>query len=131
MARILVVDDHLPMRRLMNIHLTEAGHSVIEASEAAHAISILLRQGFDLIVTDVHMPYLDGLNFAHAIKADPRTCHVPIVILTGDDDEALAQQSQQLGAYLLSKSSPMEEIVWRINPAITKETGMPAPRTGY
>ncbi len=130
MARILVVDDHLPMRKLMQIHLTEAGHSVAEACEAAEAILILLRRGFDLVVTDVHMPHLDGLHLAHAIKADPRTCHIPVVILTGDASETVTQQSSQLGTYLISKSASMDEIVRLIGITISRETGMPPPSIG-
>ncbi len=128
MARILVVDDDLPMRRLLEIHLTEAGHTIIEACEAAEAIPILLRRGFDLVVTDVQMPHLDGLSLAAAIREDPKTSHIPIVVLTGYTGEAAIRRASDLKAHLVSKSAPMEEIVRQIAFALTRATGVPAPR---
>jgi CheY-like chemotaxis protein len=130
LARILVVDDDLAMRRLLREYLAEAGHAVVEASEAAEAISILLRRDFDLVVTDVQMPYLDGLNLAEAIRADPKTHHMPIVVLTGYVAESVTQRTGGLGAYLINKSADMDEIVRHIGIALTRATGVPAPRTG-
>jgi CheY-like chemotaxis protein len=127
-ARILVVDDDLPMRRLLHEYLTEAGHAVVQASEAAEAISILLRRDFDLVVTDVQMPYLDGLNLASAIRADPKTHHIPIVILTGHIGESVAHRTDDLGAYLIEKSASMDDVVRHITNALTRATGVPAPR---
>jgi CheY-like chemotaxis protein len=128
MARILVVDDEPAMRRLLREYLSEAGHSVVEACEAAEAISILLRRDFDLVVTDVQMPYLDGLNLAGAIRADPKTSHIPIVVLTGNVAESVAHRTDDIGAYLVDKSSSMDEVVRHIARALARATGMPAPK---
>jgi CheY-like chemotaxis protein len=128
LARILIVDDDLPMRRLLREYLGEAGHSVTEACEASEAIPILLRRDFDLIVTDVNMPHLDGLHLADAIKKDPKTAHIPVVVLTGYVEESLTERVDSLGAYLISKSAPMDQVVRQITMAVTRATGVPGAR---
>jgi CheY-like chemotaxis protein len=128
LARILVVDDDLPMRRLLHEYLTEAGHSVTQASEASEAILILLRRDFDVIVTDVQMPYLDGLHLADAIKKDPKTAHIPVVVLTGSVEDSVSERVSSLGARLINKSASMDEVVRQITMTVTRATGMPGAR---
>ena len=128
MARLLVVDDNPAMRRLLEYHLLEAGYEVDLAEEGGSAIKALLRRGYDLVVTDYQMPYLDGLGLAQAIKKDPKTSHLPIVVLTGYDGEDIIELTHGLRANYISKSVPMDDIVIYIGRILERETGMVAPR---
>ena len=99
MARILIVDDDSLIRELLRIALSASGHAVAEAADAAIGIRTLLQRDFDVILTDVDMPYMDGLEFARAVRGDPKTRHIPIVVLTGRTDDATWQRARFIGVH--------------------------------
>ena len=81
-ARILVVDDEPRVRKLIEIHLGRRGYEVVGANDGNEALDALQRQPFALIVTDLHMPNLDGLALAQRLRADPATARIPVVMLS-------------------------------------------------
>ena len=81
MARILVVDDEPDIRRVVVIVLERAGHVVVTASDGAEAVDLHEHNEFDLIVSDLIMPVLDGIQLAKAVRSDPR-CTIPILLVT-------------------------------------------------
>jgi CheY-like chemotaxis protein len=95
-TRILVVDDEDFMRQLLKLHLENAGYEVALAADAVIAGHAILQSAPDLVLLDVHMPYMDGYDFAAALKADPNTAAIPVVFLSSDDK--VADQAQKLGA---------------------------------
>jgi len=94
--RVLVVEDEESMRHLLRLHLTNNGFDVTVAEDAIVAGHAILRDPPDLILLDVQMPYMDGYEFAAAVKADEQTRSIPIVFLTTDD--AVAEHAHKLGA---------------------------------
>ena len=84
------------MRYLLKLHLANHGFDVSLAEDAIVAGHLVLRDPPDLILLDVHMPYMNGYEFAAALKADELTRHIPVVFLTTDG--AVAEQSDKLGA---------------------------------
>ena len=72
-ATILVMDDDECMRGLLRLHLSNAGYTVLVAEDAIDAGHLLLQQLPDLILADVEMPFMDGLEFLRAVKADRAT----------------------------------------------------------
>lgn len=79
--RILVVDDDENIRKLLLDHLTRKGYHVRVASDGAEAIRLFSDTPFDIIITDMHMPELDGLELIRRIKSVPR--NVDILAITG------------------------------------------------
>jgi CheY-like chemotaxis protein len=93
-ARILIVDDNATNLKLAAATLRYEGHEVITAVDAESAHSLIsVSPEFDLILMDVSLPGMDGLTLTKLLKADPRTAHVPIVILT-----ASAMRGDELNA---------------------------------
>ena len=81
-ASILTVDDSPSIRVAIKIALTNAGYTVTEAANGAEGIEKAQAAAFDMIITDLNMPVMDGLTAARAIRADERWKKLPIVMLT-------------------------------------------------
>jgi signal transduction histidine kinase/ActR/RegA family two-component response regulator len=91
--RVLVVDDVTPNRLVARVLLERAGHAVELAADGAEAVAALRRGGFDLVLMDVHMPGMDGLEATRRIRAlEGAGRRVPIIALTAD---ALGDQIEQ------------------------------------
>ena len=92
-AVILVVDDNPTNLKLASALLRAEGHTVVPATDAEEAEALLAERVPDLILMDIALPGMDGLELTRRIKADPRLRHVPVIALTafamkGDDDRA-------------------------------------------
>lgn len=82
MARILVAEDDADIRHLMEIRLRASGHEVIAVSDGAAAVEVCLVSTVDLIVTDVSMPRMTGLELVQWVRAHARNPTVPVVMTT-------------------------------------------------
>lgn len=97
--RFLVVDDFSTMRRIIVNLLKEAGYTEVEEAEDGMVALEKLRDGkFDFVVSDVHMPRLDGLQLLTEVKNDASLCHIPILILSADARKEDILQAARLGA---------------------------------
>jgi two-component system response regulator HydG len=116
MARILVVDDSAQNLSLIELYLRGTEFDVVTASTGHQALELCREQSFDLILLDVVMPDLDGLEACRRLKNDPRTAFVPVIFLTGrigDESDKLA--AYQLGAVdYIQKPINRDELVARI-----------------
>jgi DNA-binding response OmpR family regulator len=97
---ILVVDDSAAMRELLKVHLTNAGYDVAVAEDAIVAGKQLLRSAPDLLIVDVNMPYMNGVDFVATLLADSSVPYVPVILITGAD---FSVQATLLGAVTLRK----------------------------
>jgi CheY-like chemotaxis protein len=79
---ILVIDDHPVNLRLAAQVLQSGGHTVIRAEDAEQALGLLQERLPDLVLTDIGLPGMDGLELTRRLKADPRYRHLPVVALT-------------------------------------------------
>ncbi len=93
MASILVVDDSTSMRQMIVFTLKGAGHEVVEAPDGDAALDIAKERGFDLVITDVNMPNLDGITLIRELRALPSYKFTPLLMLTTES----AQDKKQLG----------------------------------
>jgi CheY-like chemotaxis protein len=105
--RVLVVDDDAGMRRLLQATLRQIECTAILAEDGETALSLARQHEVDAVVLDVNMPGLDGIEVCHAIRGDPATAHVPVIMLTGRGDEESAARARAAGAsaYLVKPSS--------------------------
>lgn len=91
--RILVVDDARYVRELLRLHLTGAGYQVELAEDGIQAAHAMLHNPPDLVVCDLQMPYMGGMEFLAAMRVERSVAAIPVVILTAhaeSRDAALA-----------------------------------------
>ncbi|SEI63775.1 response regulator [Paraburkholderia diazotrophica] len=88
MSRVLLVDDDANLREALVALMTAAGHDVVVASNGLEALGVAITDTPELIVSDIHMPALDGPDMVRMLKAIPRLCCVPIILMSGVDTEA-------------------------------------------
>ena len=84
--RVLVVDDHAPTVNLIRDALETAGLSVLAARNGAECLLAVDRERPDLLILDVMMPVLDGLQTLRVLRGRPETADLPVIVLSGRDD---------------------------------------------
>lgn len=98
MKRILVVDDEVGALTLIGIMLDRGGFEVLKAQSAAQALSLLERESVDLIILDIMMPLMDGIELCAAIRQMPRFAQTPILILSSRSDSDSVIRAMDAGA---------------------------------
>ena len=83
MALIVTVDDHADIRALIANFLQRAGHTVITAADGLTGLETVREHRPDVVITDVDMPRMTGLQLCDAIKRDPQLQHIPVMLVSG------------------------------------------------
>lgn len=108
--RVLVVDDSLTVRELERKLLANRGYDVAVAVDGVDGWNVFRSEPFDLVVTDVDMPRMDGIELVARMKRDPRLQHIPVIVVSYKDREEDRQRGLDAGAdYYLAKSSFHDE----------------------
>ncbi len=108
-GRILVVDDVATNRIILKVKLASACYEVLQASGGAEALKMAQRDRPDLILLDMAMPDIDGLEVCRRLKSDPRTCEIPVIVITAFDDTPSKLAALEAGAEeFLSK--PLDDL---------------------
>ncbi len=97
-ANILTVDDSASIRLTTKVTLTNAGYTVTEAVNGAEGPATAKSGHFDLIVTDLNMPIMDGLTMIEELRKLPAHTGVPIIFLTTESDADLKARAKAAGA---------------------------------
>lgn len=84
MSTILIVDDESDQRFLLRRIFERSGHIVIDACDGSAALSVVRESPPDLVVTDIMMPVMDGLELIHHLRSEPATAAIPIVAASAD-----------------------------------------------
>ena len=118
--RVLVVDDELNMRRVLEIMLHKMGHETRTASDGQEALALVQHESFDLVLTDLRMPKLDGIGLLDALRT--QGIEVPVIILTayGSVEGAVAAMKQGAYDYIL-RPFDVEAVERIITRALTAE----------
>lgn len=105
---ILVVDDDKLIREGLSALLKNAGQTVLEAADGKEGLAAALAQHPDLVVSDVRMPNMTGLEMVDALREDEWGKHVPIVMLTNDETNDSVNHALQAGVtvYLAKNLDP-------------------------
>lgn len=98
MANILLVDDSVSMREMVSFTLKEAGHDVVEAEDGVQALDVIKDNAFNLVITDVNMPNMDGIILTGKLREIDSLKFTPILILTTETSEARKQEGKAAGA---------------------------------
>jgi DNA-binding response OmpR family regulator len=96
--RVLVVDDDPIFRSLVATKLQRSGHVVEEAGDGAAAWSHASAKPFQLALVDLEMPHFKGIELIRCIRSHPRTCRMPIVVITSRNDAEAVRESLEAGA---------------------------------
>ena len=115
--KILVVDDDQGMREFLDIVLSREGFQVITAADGKEAFSLCRKNDFDLAITDLKMPKIDGIALLKKIKeTSPQT---PVIVITGYASGETAISAMQEGAYdYLEKNFDVDELVTTVRDAL-------------
>lgn len=98
MASILAVDDSASMRQMVSFTLKGAGHSVVEACDGVDALSKAKGATFDLVISDVNMPNMDGISLIKELRQLPNFKFIPILMLTTESGGDKKMQGKEAGA---------------------------------
>jgi two-component system response regulator AtoC len=118
--RVLVVDDETRMRRVLEIMLQKMGLETRAAHNGQEALALAQRESFDLVLTDLRMPEMDGLALLDALRA--QKIEVPVILLTAYGTVESAVQAMKLGAYdYILRPFDVEAVERVITRALTAE----------
>jgi CheY-like chemotaxis protein len=116
---VLVVEDDRDARDVYSLVLEVEGYAVVAAENGARALSLLKEHHVDAIVTDLLMPIMDGLDFATAVKADPRYADVPIILLSARNLDEEFKDIEVFSA-LLRKPCSAEDLTSTLAAALAR-----------
>lgn len=95
---IMTVDDSATIRQMLNFTLSDAGFDVIEAVDGLDACSKLKDSPVNMVITDLNMPQMDGIELIREVRKDPANRFVPIIMLTTESQETKKQEGKAAGA---------------------------------
>ena len=98
MTKILVVEDEANVRQVVGLILLSEGYEIIEAVHGLMGYSKAVSEHPQLIIMDLNMPVMDGLEALNKLKGNPETAMIPVIILTARIDTASERQCMQAGA---------------------------------
>ena len=117
---VLYVEDNEFNRKIVRQLLTVTTYRLLEATDGEEGVALAFDTGPDLVLMDIQLPKLSGLDATRKIRQDPRTAHIPIIVVTsfalsGDDQKALEAGAS---AYLAKPYSPrqMLELIRKLAP---------------
>jgi len=117
MRRVLLVEDDASLRSVMSYHLRKAGYEVAEAPDGARALDAVAEQAFDLVLTDIRMPQMDGLDLLRQLRA--RDLDVPVVMLTAFGTIHDAVEAMRSGACdYLTKPVEKDQLLHAVDRAL-------------
>ncbi len=115
MPKILVVDDSSTVRKLIINILKGADYETVEAVDGVDALEKLAQEDIDLIIADLNMPRMNGLELIRTIRKDPVYADIPIVMLTTEGSEEDKKRGFEAGANVyLVKPAPPSLILYKI-----------------
>lgn len=108
--KVLVVDDHPDAVNILTMILQQGGYSSVSAKDGVEALQKIHEENPDMVLLDVMMPKMDGYEVCRAAKEDPKTRHIPILMLSARTDTASKEKGRELGAvgYLAKPINPSE-----------------------
>lgn len=98
LARVLAVEDHPEIGDLMRAALVRARIEATLITTGEEALAVVRQQPFDLMLLDIGLPGLSGLEMCRQLKADPTLRHIPVIFVSGQTSKAYHDEARRLGA---------------------------------
>ena len=112
-AHILVVDDDPMSRKLLSLNLSDAGYEVTTAEDAVAAGHRVVEQLPDLVIADFKMPYMTGVEFVAALRADASIPDLPVIFITSQENRPQIA-GKTFGFPLLTKPLQADELLFTV-----------------
>lgn len=130
---VLVVEDTELLRRIYSDKLSQDGYQVLTASDGMEALAVLHANKVDLVLLDLIMPRMSGLEALEAIKADPRTREIPVIILSNLGQESDVERGLSLGAvdYLVKNEARPADVAEKIAATLDLMAGRQVSESAY
>lgn len=111
----LIVDDQAPVRYLVKQHLIRIGVTTVEAEDGDQALQLINRDRPHLVITDIMMPKISGFDLLEAIRKNPETASIPVMMITADNQVESREKSFRMGADdFVSKPIKAEDFIPRV-----------------
>jgi len=119
--KIMIVDDCHTTRKLLGHYLKSRGYSVVFAENGLEALEKLGADNVNLVMTDLNMPFMDGMELIKTVRSDPALSDIPILMVTTENDDIEREEAYSIGAngYLVKPVSG-DTIAQNIKDIITK-----------
>ena len=127
MKRILLVDDSRVTRELIKVYLIAKDVTLLEAIDGQDALEKVRADPPDLVVADMRMPRLDGAGLCEALRSDPATKGVPVVILTSNGDADTRRRARSAGAREVLKKPIQPQALLVV---VNRHLGLAGPLSG-
>ena len=98
MSQVLIVDDSRSIRELLSRVLINAGYKVTSANDGKHGLATAQTTDFDLVITDINMPLMNGIELLKSLRALPKYAFKPILILTTEFSQDMKIKGKEAGA---------------------------------
>lgn len=119
--KILIVDDDKTTRKLLGLYLKSKGFDVLHAENGLDGLEKLGRDNVNLIISDLNMPYMDGIEFVKAVRADAQQSHLPILMITTEMDTEERDRAFSAGVNgYLTKPVTAEVVMQNIRQIVKK-----------
>ncbi len=119
MPKVLLCDDELMNRKVASKILKKEGFEVVEAENGLEALEVLENESVELILMDLMMPEMDGYEATSKIKTNPKTAHIPLIIISALSDREAITRGLKLGANeYISKPFDITEFILRVKNAV-------------
>ena len=96
--RIMIVDDSVTVRQVLRLTLTDAGYDLLEACDGEDALKVMAGQSIDMMITDLNMPKMDGIELIKQVRQRQDYRFMPIVMLTTESADEKKQAGKSAGA---------------------------------
>ncbi len=110
MKTILVADDEEDLRVIVQMTSEDPNHRIVEASDGQAALALTRKERPDLVILDWMMPGMTGIEVVKALRQDPETSHIPVIMLTAKGQAGDQEEGSGAGAfaYLVKPFSPLQ-----------------------
>lgn len=96
--QVMTVDDSATVRQVLRMTLENEGYEVIEANNGRHALELYPETGVDMLVTDLNMPEMDGIDLIKSVRQKPGARFMPIIMLTTESQPGKKTEGKKAGA---------------------------------
>jgi two-component system response regulator VicR len=121
MAKILIVEDEELMLKALEFRLKKDEHEVVSAKDGREALQKIQSETYDLIVTDIMLPFVSGLEIIGKVKQTPHLAHVPMIVLSAVGLENVVLEAFELGVDdFITKPFNLTELTIRVKKLLKK-----------
>jgi len=123
MNTILIVEDDIILRENLRNFLSSEGYKVLIAENGLKAYQQVIRNSPDVVVSDIHMPYMDGIELMSTLRNDNKAKFTPFIFITADMEKPKMEEALANGAKdYITKPFDLDDLLQKVDQAVSKKT---------